>query len=139
MINFNKHLKHQLLKIEIILASKEDEYAKGRNRLHNFHIAAKLQSNTPEESLLGMMTKHIVSVVDLLQSPESATKELADEKLLDLVNYSLLAHYMIHNRIEQSQINPIGKHVQSHSHSIPPPADKDFDSNIHGLSGMEDC
>ena len=99
MTDFNEHLEMQLAKIKTILGSKEKEYAKNSNRLHNFNQAGLLLKSSSESALLGMMTKHIVSVVDLLQNPESATYELADEKLFDLANYALLAHYMLYERL----------------------------------------
>ncbi len=106
MKNFNQFLNGQLERIKEILSSKEKEYATESNRLHNFDSAAALLGKTPEEALLGMMTKHIVSMVDLLQHPEKATKKLADEKLTDIQNYALLAQFMLYRRTEENKPRP---------------------------------
>lgn len=102
-MNFNDFLNKQLKQIKGILSSKEEEYAQGKDRLYNFTQAAHLQQIEPEQALLGMMTKHIVSVVDLLKEPEKATPYLIDEKLTDLQNYALLAQYMLHERIANTK------------------------------------
>lgn len=102
---FDIFLEGALEKCKIILSSKEKEYARNNNRLHNFHQAAKLIQCSNEEALLGMMVKHVVSVVDLLKDPENATEETVKEKLSDLRNYSILAEYMFYKRFQAKEIN----------------------------------
>lgn len=113
-MNFNEFLEEQLTNTRNVLASKEAEYASDNDRLHNFRHAALMIRSTPEEALLGMMVKHLVSFVDLMKDPTSATPELINEKCGDTINYTLLAQYMLLERIS-SDINP---HIQENTHGI---------------------
>lgn len=95
---FEKVLKERLRKIEEILGKKAKEYAKNDDRYHNFNIAARIGNTTPEKALLGMMMKHIVSVMDLIEDTNSATFELIDEKIGDQINYLILLEGMMKSR-----------------------------------------
>ena len=100
------------------LIQKDKEYGSEKDRLHNFKVAAAIKDETVEEALLGMWVKHIVSIVDLMKNPETATKELLKEKFGDNINYSLLAEAVLTERIEGKEskvVCEVGKHVQSQS------------------------
>lgn len=81
---------------EKVLAAKGKEYAseETHDRLHNFKEAAKLMRCTPLEACLGFMTKHIISIVDLVKKPpEIPSKksfDMIDEKIGDAINYLIL-------------------------------------------------
>lgn len=77
------------------LASKAKEYATGADRLHNFKAAALLTRRTPAQSLLGMLAKHLVSVVDLVEAPTPPNAALIDEKLGDAINYMVLLEALL--------------------------------------------
>jgi len=109
---FAQVLKERLRKIEEILGKKAEEYAKNNDRYHNFNVAARIGNTTPEKALLGMMMKHFVSVMDLIEDPESATFDLIDEKCGDLINYLILLEGMLKQRwsaYEHEEENPIGR------------------------------
>lgn len=71
------------------LASKAKEYTKG-DRLYNFKRAAGIQETTPEKALLGMWSKHLVSILDLIEGTLPATEAILNEKIGDTINYLIL-------------------------------------------------
>jgi len=100
MLEFNDLLRERLEAIENVLASKQDEYASDGNRLHNFDKAAEVIGTTPERALRGMWMKHLVSVLDIIESPTSKniSKIHVDEKIGDTINYLILLEYMLERR-----------------------------------------
>ncbi len=98
--SFAVTLEDRLKNIKRVLGSKAAEYAKDDNRLHNFDTAARVLGTTPEKALDGMMVKHEVSVRDMINSPESVTKELVDEKIGDFINYLVLLEHMLLRRVK---------------------------------------
>lgn len=104
--DFDAFLEERFDHIRAVLASKGAEYVpeeenveggvEEQSRFHNFYIAAAFNSETPERALWGMLTKHLVSLSDLVQM-ESADTPLYiwDEKLTDAINYLLLLHAMV--------------------------------------------
>jgi len=80
-----------------ILKVKAEEYAT-HDRLHNFKQAARLQDTTPEQALMGMMAKHIISVVDLTNMNGTPPQPMVDEKITDLINYALLLEAVLKER-----------------------------------------
>ena len=84
-----------------ILAAKSAEYSRSGDKLHNFRRASALLGCSPERALVGMMAKHIVSVLDLVDYSEAGGLPEADrvsEKIGDLVNYSVLLEALITER-----------------------------------------
>ena len=71
------------------LASKAKEYAKS-DRLYKFKRAAGIQETTPEKALLGMWSKHLVSILDLIEGTLPATEAILNEKIGDTINYLIL-------------------------------------------------
>lgn len=102
-INFDKVVDERIGKIRFILSRKAKEYASEESRFHNFNIAARLLDITPEDALMGMMMKHLVSVLDLVEwaetSPERLNYPIIDEKIGDLINYLILLEGMLKNRV----------------------------------------
>ena len=92
--NFNAIISAQIDHCESILCSKAKEYATA-DRLHNFKVAGALQGVSPVQALMGMMTKHTVSVADMCMSGESYPQELWDEKITDSINYLLLLSALV--------------------------------------------
>lgn len=100
---FNEILETLIGKCASTLGAKSNEYAT-EDRLHNFKIAAELQNCTPVTALAGMMTKHTVSVYDLIQKHENGevvAKELWDEKIGDSINYLILLSALIQEEIDE--------------------------------------
>ncbi len=97
-MDFNIILEERLQKIEEVLGSKAKEYARGKNRYHNFTVAGQMASCTPAQALYGMMLKHMVSVRDLIQDHAAGrplTYDLIDEKIGDHINYLILLEGML--------------------------------------------
>lgn len=79
------------------LISKHQEYAT-EDDFHNFNVAAKLQDVTPEQALIGMMAKHVVSVYDLVNAAaegRTVPEDLWREKIGDNINYLLILWAMV--------------------------------------------
>lgn len=85
-----------------LFGDKEAEYSRGNDRLHNFKVAAAIDSETPERSLWGMWKKHIVSIKDLVDDIESGKDVPSDaylgEKFDDMINYVLLLEGLLRDR-----------------------------------------
>lgn len=97
--DFDSLLDRRLDKIREVLKTKAGEYANSSDRLHNFKAAAAIQRTSPEQALLGMLTKHLVSVIDIVQSRTSLKRDFLDEKLGDCINYLILLEaILIENR-----------------------------------------
>lgn len=92
---FNEILRWRLAKTEKVLASKAGEYASSEDRLHNFKEAAAMLRCTPAQALLGFMTKHMVSIYDLVLSDATPSHETWDEKIGDAVNYLVLLEALV--------------------------------------------
>ena len=89
---FEEVINNRIETCKSVLCSKAEEYATD-DRLHNFKIAGELQKCTPVKALGGMMSKHTVSVYDLIEDYEQGkaiSKEMWDEKIGDSINYLLL-------------------------------------------------
>lgn len=89
---FDEILISRINKMQSTLASKATEYATD-DRLHNFKVAASLQGVTNAQACLGFMTKHLVSILDMIRDDAEGkliSKERIDEKIGDAVNYLVL-------------------------------------------------
>jgi hypothetical protein len=87
---FNTIFEARVNECRTMLGVKANEYATG-DRLHNFKVAAELQSCTPAQALGGMLAKHIVSIFDMLAEEDSHfVPEVWSEKLGDALNYLFL-------------------------------------------------
>ena len=83
-------VKERLDKITFVLASKADEYASDVSAFYNFERAGKVNNESTEEALWGMATKHLVSIIDMVESDETFEDEYIDEKIGDMINYLIL-------------------------------------------------
>lgn len=100
---FDKLLERRTEKIQTTLLCKGGEYANGGDRLHNFKIAAKidLKDCSPEEALLGMWRKNLVSILDLIDDASKRIcpqEEFVDEKIGDTINYLILLEALLKER-----------------------------------------
>lgn len=81
-----------------VLLDKHEEYASNEDDFHNFNSAAVLQDVTPEQALIGMMDKHVVSVHDFVQEAAKGREIPLDswkEKIGDNINYLLILWAMV--------------------------------------------
>ena len=78
------------------LIKKDEEYSASGDRLHNFKVACRFDRDPREtalESLWGMLRKHIVSLVDMIEDSKQGkiiSKAMLDEKIGDFINYGHL-------------------------------------------------
>lgn len=95
---FNEVVEERISKIKSTLVRKAAEYSSDDDRLHNFKVAARINGETPEKALWGMMSKHLVSVIDII-SGTSAGKlpnaDMRDEKIGDAINYLILLEALL--------------------------------------------
>ncbi len=116
--DFDRLLEKRIQLTKEVLASKNKEYASdGEDRLHNFKRAANMLGCTPEKALVGMWTKHIISILDMVDDIEKRNKKftglcvfvtnfrekrrfkkLVEEKIGDAVNYLILLEALIKER-----------------------------------------
>jgi hypothetical protein len=87
---FNQIVENQLERIKNVLIKKAAEYNLDVDRLSVFKHAAALSEETPEQALYGFMLKHIISITDMINSKETYTEELWNEKITDICNYLIL-------------------------------------------------
>lgn len=91
---FNAIVADRKAAISGTLQRKAAEYA-SQDRLYNFKRAAEFMRTTPEKALLGMLSKHFVSVLDLIEERIPATKAMIDEKVGDAINYLILLEALL--------------------------------------------
>lgn len=96
-VQFNEVVTAQIQRCCDVLMCKAKEYATS-DRLHNFKQASSLQRITPFQALAGMMSKHTISVYDMLTNSECYPLELWDEKITDSINYLLLLSAMVRDK-----------------------------------------
>ena len=92
---FDKVCNKRLEKIKSVLLAKGKEYAKDGDRYHNFNVAARVLGSSREKALLGMMMKHYVSIIDIIDNPCAWSDEIIDEKIGDMINYLILLEGML--------------------------------------------
>lgn len=102
---FDAFLDDTLAKVRELLASKGAEYVPGTeevSRFHNFEKSAALNEESLEEALWGFVTKHIVSLSDMVRV-DSTDHSLAawDEKIGDVINYMILLKGIVHHSHEE--------------------------------------
>lgn len=93
---FERVVSQQMRRCSQLLLAKGKEYAPGAtDRLGAFKKAAAIQGCTQAYAALGMMTKHLVSVVDMIRSGASYAEDVWDEKITDSINYLLLIRAIV--------------------------------------------
>lgn len=84
---FNESIATTLEFSQKMLTRKSAGYSTSEDRLHNFRTAAALNGSTMEQALWGMLTKHIVSLRDMVQGGQAHSPDLWNEKIGDAINY----------------------------------------------------
>ncbi len=80
------------------LAKKASEYASNADRLHNFKRGAEMLRTSPMKTCAGFMTKHLVSIFDLLEMLDNGVPvgiPVIDEKIGDAINYLVLLEALL--------------------------------------------
>jgi hypothetical protein len=87
--------------ISRVLGTKAAEYARGGDRLHNFHRSAAFAQMSPEKVCWMFLMKHLTSIADLVDNAEQGkptTEAMADEKIGDAINYLILLEAIMKER-----------------------------------------
>ena len=87
---FKKLVKARQKHTDATLLEKGEEYSRGNDRLHNFTSAAAMNNETPAQALWGMVSKHIISIKDMVEDTSQGicpTDAQVTEKLGDMINY----------------------------------------------------
>jgi hypothetical protein len=100
---FNEIVSNRIESIQDVLMAKAKEYSSDTDRLHNFKVAAALASRpeTPEQALWGMMRKHLVSVIDIIDQTaigNAPSDHMRNEKIGDSINYLILLEALLIER-----------------------------------------
>lgn len=101
--DFNELFEKRVSQCRNMLVKKADEYASDTDQLHNFKVGARLLDTTPEKALFGMMAKHLISVMDLINDPSKATQYLINEKISDNINYLILLEALLTERLKLNE------------------------------------
>lgn len=105
---FDELVFTELTYIENLLTSKGREYTgRDKDRLIAFKHAAALNKENPQRALLGMLSKHIVSIYQMCE-PERATAyklETWGEKITDAINYLLLLLAIVKEQHDEEYTN----------------------------------
>lgn len=73
------------------------------DRLAHFKKAAAMMNTTPRAALLGMLSKHLISVSDMCMDKAPHDVAIWDEKITDSINYLLLLRALVEEeRYEQN-------------------------------------
>jgi hypothetical protein len=105
--DFDTIVAERLEKIKAILLKKREEYApEGGDRLHNFKRASAMLHCEPEQALVGMWTKHVISILDMVDKihRDEPTVELLEEKIGDAINYLILLEAMVKERLDPNKL-----------------------------------
>lgn len=96
-------LEERINKIRTVLANKNKEYASGNDKLHNFKRAGLMLRCTSEKALIGMWTKHIISILDIVDKWENENESpniaQLEEKIGDAINYLILLEASFKERL----------------------------------------
>lgn len=96
---FNDCVRLLFKTCEDTLVTKGKEYAPNRDRLDHFKKAAALLRTTPEKALLGQLTKHLVSIIDMTEDPTKYNLDKWIEKIGDSMNYLALLFAVVFEEI----------------------------------------
>jgi hypothetical protein len=96
---FNELVEKQFKMLRDLLAVKGGEYSPDIDRLYSFKAAARLQDKTPIQALGGMLSKHTVSIYDMI-AENSHDLAKYDEKINDSIAYLLLLKALVVEELE---------------------------------------
>ena len=98
---FDQIVTDQISRSEVTLMGKGEEYAENAiaetetDRLAHFKKAAALQDMTTAQAAFGMLSKHLVSVADMVGSRQSYPLTKWNEKITDSINYLLILRAIV--------------------------------------------
>lgn len=95
---FNAFAKNFVKQTTSVLYAKGKSYALNRSdRLEHFKRAAEYLSTTPKEACLAQLTKHLISIRDMVCVNDGTvfSPEQWDEKIGDAINYLVLLRALV--------------------------------------------
>ena len=98
--DFSKRVEKRIDLIRQTLLTKHKEYAKDDNVFRNFDEAAgglSLHSTSPQV-LWSYMTKHLVSIKDIVAEGKPAKPAVVSEKIGDVINYLVILEAMLNEQ-----------------------------------------
>lgn len=100
---FSKKVEKRINLVRQTLLTKHKEYAKDDNVFRNFDEAAGGFSlhSTSAEVLWSYMTKHLVSIKDIVVDNKPVKPEVVSEKIGDVINYLILLEAMLNQQSEK--------------------------------------
>lgn len=138
--DFSQLVERRLDKIRSTLSSKGKEYSTKDNKLHNFEKAAIKRHTTREIALQGMLTKHEVSIDDIIAktaNDEFPSREVIDEKIGDIINYYILLEACLVDRLKNVSKSSVDTEYQGKIDAIKIKAEqelKDIRTNPSNLA-----
>lgn len=87
--------KSEDTKLPVPLGYEKTSPTESKDRLAHFKKAAAIMSATPKAALLGMLSKHIVSVSDMCTDNRDYPIEKWNEKITDSINYLLILRAIV--------------------------------------------
>lgn len=93
---FNAVITDQMERCRAVLMQKGSEYAAvasknpEADRLAHFKRAAVVMNVLPKAVLMGMLSKHLISVSDMCMNEEIYPEKMWEEKITDSINYFLI-------------------------------------------------
>jgi hypothetical protein len=104
--DFTVLLERRIGLIKETLNAKAKEYATTYDRLSNFKRQALLKGDNPAGALLGNLSKHLVSVISMIDSygeDKCPTEKEVDEKIGDSINYLILLEAIFKERRKERE------------------------------------
>lgn len=95
---FNVFAKNFVKQTTSVLYAKGKSYALNHSdRLEHFKRAGRYLDTTPKEACLAQLTKHLISIRDMVCTKEIAkfSPEQWDEKIGDAINYLVLLRALV--------------------------------------------
>jgi len=101
--DFSRRVEKRIDLVRQTLLTKHKEYAKDDNVFRNFDEAAGGLSlhSTSAEVLWSYMTKHLVSIKDIVSDNVPVDNAVVSEKIGDVINYLILLEAMLNERGER--------------------------------------
>ena len=104
---FNEVIVRQTDYCKSMLVAKGAEYAPRAvknmavDRLAQFKKAAVMMNTTPKVALMGMLSKHLISVSDMCTDERQYSKEQWNEKITDSINYFLILRAIVEEELHE--------------------------------------
>lgn len=93
---FEDVIQHRLQRIKDVMIDKNKEYSSDDNVFYNFERSGEINRCSRREALWDMASKHLVSIIDMVEGGQDYDPEYVEEKIGDLINYLILLEGMLY-------------------------------------------